>query len=74
MFNNFFRKSRLSGGNVQEIGGARGNTNDVTIWRIRVECWISEATRTHEHARAQASGNPHKRTRTHTDTHTLTSM
>ena len=49
----FFRKScRLR--DVEKCGEARGATNDVTIRRIRVACWISKATRTHAHAHAHA--------------------
>jgi hypothetical protein len=47
VFSNFFPKQRRLWGNVKIFGGARGATNDVTIWRIRVECWISKATRAH---------------------------
>ena len=46
----FFRKSRRLWDNVEKYGGARGATNYVTIWRIRVACWISKVTcskRTH---------------------------
>ena len=34
----------------------------VTIWRIRVARWISEATCTHVHAHAHAPGRTHART------------
>ena len=37
-------------------------TNDVTIWRIRVACWISKATRTYAHAHAHAPAYPYART------------
>jgi hypothetical protein len=43
---------------------ARGATNDVTIWRIHVACWISTATCTYAHAHTDASGYPHARTHT----------
>ena len=38
-----------------------GAKNDVTIWRIRVACWISKATCTyaHEHAHSPGVGNTH---------------
>jgi hypothetical protein len=51
MSNNVFGKSCRLGDNVEKCGGARGATNDVTVWRMRVACWISKATRTHAHAR-----------------------
>ena len=57
MVSNFFPE------NLEKSGGARGAINDVTIWRIRVECWISKATRTtRAHAQAHAPGLPHTRT------------
>jgi hypothetical protein len=37
-------------------------TNDVTIWRKRVACWISKAIRTYSHAHAHMLGYPHERT------------
>jgi hypothetical protein len=36
-------------------------TNDVTIWRMFVACWVSMATSTHAYAQAHAPG--HLRTR-----------
>ena len=61
MFNNFFfRNSCRLWDNVEKFSGAKWNTNDVTIWRIRVACWISKATCTRPSARA--------RTHTHTNT------
>ena len=56
MFNNrFFRKSCRLWDNVEKYGGDWGATNDVTIWRIRVACWINKATCTpaRTHARTQ---------------------
>ena len=50
-----------------KYGGARGTTNDVTIWRIRVACWISKATRTHTHAHAHTPKHTHARSHTHTE-------
>ena len=32
------------------VVGERGATHDVTIWRIRVACWISKAICTYAHA------------------------
>jgi hypothetical protein len=65
MFYNFFPPENRS---VYEIiwkkyGGARGATNDVTLWRIRVECCIRRATRTH------APGQ--QRARAHTDKYVI---
>ena len=31
----------------KKYGGARGVTNDVTVWFICVACWISKTIRTH---------------------------
>jgi hypothetical protein len=55
--------------NVEKYGGARGATNDVTIWRIRVACWISRTTRTHAHEHAHTYGHPHTHVCTHSYTH-----
>jgi hypothetical protein len=40
-------------------------TNDVTIWRLRVECWISKATCTHTHAHSHALGKTRPPPHTH---------
>ena len=69
MFSYFFRKSTVY--NVEKYSGERGATNDVTIWRIRVACWISKAIYTYAHAHAHAPGHPHARNaRTHEHAHT----
>jgi hypothetical protein len=39
-------------------------TNDVTIWRIRVACWISRSTSIHARAHAHAPRHPYSRTHT----------
>jgi hypothetical protein len=57
----FFLKSCRLWDNVEKYGGARGDTNDVTIWRIRVACLISKATCTYAHAHAHALGYTHAR-------------
>ena len=63
MSNNFFSENRAVYDNVKKCGGARGATNDVTIWRTRVACWIRKATCTHAHVHAQRPGtNMHART------------
>ena len=48
---------------AEKCGGARGATKDVTIWRIRIACWISKGTRTDTHVRTRAPA----RTLTHSD-------
>ena len=58
----FFRKSHCLWDNVEKCGGDRGASNDVTIWRIRVACWISKSTSMHAHVHAHTSGHPHVRT------------
>ena len=60
------RKSCRLWDNVEKCGENRGTTNDVTIWRIRVACWISKATCRHAHAHAHAPGRTHTRARAHT--------
>ena len=70
MFNYFFSKNRT----VYEImskkcSGNRRATNDVTIWRIRVACWISKDTCTYPHAHAQVPGHLHARTHAQACTH-----
>ena len=58
----FFRKLYRLCDNVEKCGGTRGTTNDVTIWCVRVECWISKATRVHAYAYVHAPGHQHART------------
>jgi hypothetical protein len=68
MLNNFFfPKSRSLRDSVEEYCGVRGATNDVTIWRTRVACWIREATCMHANAGAYAVGRPHARSVAHTE-------
>jgi hypothetical protein len=62
----FFRKSCRLWDNVAKYGWVRGDTNDVTIWRIRFACWISKATCTQAHAHSHAPWYTHARARTHT--------
>ena len=64
VYGNFFPKIAPLWDNVEKCGGARGATNDVTLWRMRVACWINKTTRSHAHADAHALGHPH--TPTHT--------
>jgi hypothetical protein len=47
MFNNVFPKSAPFMRYVEKYGGATGSTNDVTIWRIYVACWVSKVTSTY---------------------------
>ena len=63
----FFRKYCRLRDNVETLGGVRGATDDVTIRRIRVACWISKTISTHRHAHAHAPGHPHVRMRTQTN-------
>ena len=63
----FFRQSCSLWDNVEKCGGVRGATNDVTIWRIGVGCWIIKATYMHAHAHTCVTGYPH--VRTHARTH-----
>ena len=37
----------------------------MTIWRMRIACWVAKATHTHTHI------HTHVDTHTHTDTHTI---
>ena len=57
----FFRKSCRWWGDVEKYGGSRGAANDVTMWRIRVACWINMHTDTlpgtHMHARSSRREN-----------------
>ena len=64
----FSRKSHRLLDNVEKYGGDRGATNDVTIWRIRVACWISKSICTYAHSHAYAPGYPHARTRKYAHT------
>jgi hypothetical protein len=64
----FFRKSHRLWDNVEKYSGDWGATNDVTIWRTRVACWISKAVCTYAYAHAHALGYPYARTRKHTHT------
>ena len=69
MLNNFFRKLHRLWDNVEKYGGDRWAINDVTIWRIRIACWISKVTCTYAHAHSHAPGHSHARTqRIHTQT------
>jgi hypothetical protein len=65
-FSDFFPKIVPFLDKAEKCGGARGTTNYVTIWGIRVACWISEATCTRPSARAP----PHTHVRTHAHTQT----
>ena len=63
----FFRKSCHLWDNVEKYCGARVATNDDTIWRVRVACWISKATRLH--IRTHPGSHTHACTRVRTHTH-----
>ena len=62
----FFRKLHYLWDNAGKCSGGRAATNDVTIWRIHVACWITKTTCTYSHAHAHAPGNAH--TCTHAST------
>jgi hypothetical protein len=64
----FYQQSCCLWDNVENYGAEA--TNDVTIWRIRVECWIRKAKCTHMHAQAHAPGHTHNNACVHTLTHT----
>jgi hypothetical protein len=57
----FFLKSCRLWDYVEKYDGARGTTSDVTVWRVRVACWISKVTCTRAHAPAHISGHTHAR-------------
>ena len=59
----FFRKSCRLWDNVKKCVGARGATNDVTVWRVRRACCISKATRAHRmHMPTHQGTDMHART------------
>jgi hypothetical protein len=64
----FFRKSHRLWDNVEKCGDG-GATNDVTIRRIRVACWMIKATCTYAHAHAHVPGYPRARTHAQACTH-----
>ena len=64
MFNNFLPKNVVFMRQYKECG-ARGTRNDITIWRIRVACWINKATRAYAHAHALAPGHSLAHTHSH---------
>jgi hypothetical protein len=68
----FFSKIVLFMRYVEKYCGARGAKNEVTIWRLRVACWISKATCTQAHAHAHEPGQTHVSVSAHTQTHTHT--
>ena len=77
MFGNFlFRKSHRLWDNVEKF--LVESERPQTIWRMRVACWISKATRAKAHALARASTlrrmHAHACVHTHTHTHTHTHL
>jgi hypothetical protein len=58
----------------KNFGRDRGATNDVTIRRIRVACWISKAICTYAHAHVHAFGCPdaHTHNYAHTGQYVMT--
>ena len=55
---------------MKNVVETEGHTNDVTVWRICVACWISKVTWTYAHDNAHAPGyHMHAHTGTHACTH-----
>ena len=71
MLNNHFSENHavyeITQKNVVE---AREAKNDNTIWRMRVACWISKATRPYTHAHAHPPGHP-PRANKHTEKYVI---
>ena len=57
----FSRKSCRLWDNVEKCGGAREATIYNTIWRMRVECWMSKATRAHASTHAPTRAHAHRK-------------
>ena len=70
MFKNLFRKSRCLWDNVEKYDGAIGAINDVTIWRMRIACWVGEATSTSMHTPTRPGTHTYARARARAHTHT----
>jgi hypothetical protein len=66
----FFRKLCFLWDKVEKCGLGRGDTSDVTTWRIRVACWIGKAICTYAHAHAHTPWYPHLCTQTRNRLHT----
>jgi hypothetical protein len=65
----FVRKSHRLWDNVGKCSGDSGATNDVTIWRIRVACWISRLYgHMPKHTPTRSDIHMHARTRKHAHT------
>ena len=54
-----FRHSHRLWDNFEKCGEHWGTTNEVTMWRMRVACWINKATYTYANAHTHAPGYPH---------------
>jgi hypothetical protein len=71
--NNFFFENRVVHEIMPKTLVEPEATNDVTVWRIRVACWISKTIQTHARTRMTMPKLPathtrtYARTRTHTD-------
>jgi hypothetical protein len=52
MFNKFLSKNRAVFDNVEKYGKARQDTDNNTIRRMRVACWITKATDTYSFSSA----------------------
>ena len=69
IFNNFFLIISPFMRQCQKMRWRSKATNDITIWHIRVVCWISKATCTYAHAHTHAPGYPHACTHAHACAH-----
>ena len=59
-----FGKSYPLRDNIETFRGAREATNDDMIWRMRLACLISKATRTNARPRVRITAQVHARTQT----------
>ena len=67
MFSNIFSGNRAVYETIsKKSGGARWATNDVTIWRTRVTCWISKDKCMHTPTHLGTHMHASKRALTHT--------
>jgi hypothetical protein len=54
MFNNIFPKIMPFNRQCRKIWWSQRATNDVTLWRIPVACWLNKTTCTHSHEHTHA--------------------
>ena len=67
-----FQKFLLFMRYYEKCGKDREATNGDIIWRMRVVCCISKATRAHAHAHIEVPGHPHTYIYTHEHARTYT--